>query len=175
METLQAIARRRSTRAFDPTKQLAKVDLDTIVSAGCAAPVGGADYQSLHLTVITDPAALASIVQAAQQVMQMGSNPLYDATALVVVSAAPEQKAPNIELANTACIIENMLLAAADLGIDSVYIWGAIAATTTNTELWKKLGVPEGYRPVSGAALGYGMGGGTPERTLSVSLSTNYV
>lgn len=175
METLKAIAKRKSTRGFDTEKQLPKADLDTIVAAGCAAPVGGADYQSLHLTVISDPAALAAIVQAAQQAMHMEANPLYGATAFVVIAAAPAQKAPNIELANAGCIAQNMLLAATDRGIDSVYIWGAIAATTGNTALWQQMGVPEGFRPVSGVALGYGTGGSTADKELSVTLSANYV
>lgn len=175
METLQAIAKRKSTRSFNPEKQIAKAHLDTIVAAGCAAPIGAGDYASLHLTVITDPDALAAIVQAAQQAMHMDTNPLYGATALVVVSASAQQKAPNIEIANTACIIENMLLAAADLGIDSVYIWGTIAATAADTALWKRMGVPDGFHPVSSAALGYGMQSNAAERELSISLATNFV
>lgn len=175
METLQAIARRKSTRSFAPERQLEPADITTIVAAGCAAPVGGADYQSLHLTVITGRAALTSVVQAAQKAMHMDANPLYGATALVVISAAAEQKAPNIELANAGCIAENMMLAATDLGIDSVYIWGVIAATAADTELWKGMGIPAGYRPVSSVALGYGAETGATDRELSITLSVNYV
>lgn len=52
METMKAIAKRKSTRAFNPEKGIAKADLDTILAAGCAAPVGAGDYSSLHLTII---------------------------------------------------------------------------------------------------------------------------
>ena len=52
METMKAIAKRKSTRAFNPEKGIAKADLDAILAAGCAAPVGAGDYSSLHLTII---------------------------------------------------------------------------------------------------------------------------
>ncbi|QQO07852.1 nitroreductase family protein [Breznakiella homolactica] len=175
METLKTIAARKSTRSFNPDKRIAKADLDTIVAAGCAAPVGGADYKSLHLTVIADPAALDTVAQAGRQMMHSDTNPLYNATALVVVSASAEQKFPGIEYANAGCIVENMLLAAADLGIDSVYIWGVSVGMAENRELWEKMGVPEGFRPVSAAALGYGTDSGATGKELSVSLATNYV
>lgn len=175
METLKVMAARKSTRSFDTGKPIAKPDLDTVVAAGCAAPVGGGDYQSLHLTVIQDPTALDSIAKAAQQMMHIDTNPLYNAAALVVVSASAEQKFPNIEYANAGCIVENMLLAATDLGLDSVYIWGVTVGMAANRELWQKVGIPEGYRPVSGLALGYGAGDDARDRELSISLSTNYV
>jgi len=43
METLKAISKRKSTRAFLPEKQVGEADLKTILSAGCAAPVGAAE------------------------------------------------------------------------------------------------------------------------------------
>ena len=175
METLKAIAKRKSTRSFDSQKPVSKPDLDSILAAGCAAPVGAGDYQSLHLTAIQDGAALDSIVKAAQQAMHMDGSPLYGATALVVVSASEEQKAPNIEYANAGCILENMMLAAADLGIDSVYIWGVVAVTAGDRALWEKMGIPEGYHLVSGVALGYGTDSGAKERELAVTLPVNYV
>ncbi|WP_291441100.1 nitroreductase family protein [Desulfovibrio sp.] len=175
METLKAIAARTSTRNFDPQKPITKQNLETIIASGCAAPVGGGDYSSLHLTAITDSSVLSSFANTAQDVMKQNSSPLYNATALVVISASSEQKYPNIELANAGCIAENMLLAATDLGIGSVFILGAIAMTSTNDALWKKLGVPDGFHPVVAVALGYGKESNTKEKELSVSMSINYV
>jgi nitroreductase len=51
--------------------------------------------------------------------------------------------------------VQNFLLAATDLGIDSVYIFGVISVPPTETELLKELGIPEGFKPVSSVALGY--------------------
>ena len=127
------------------------------------------------MTVITNSAALSAIVKASQQMMHIDHNPLYNATAFVVVSAAAQQKAPGIEFANTGCIVENMLLAATALGIDSIYIWGVLAGTSSDRDLWTGMGVPESYRPVSAAAFGYSMENHAAEKELSISLSVNYV
>lgn len=175
METLKTIAARKSTRSFDPQKLIAKKDLETIIASGCAAPVGAGDYASLHLTAITDSAVLSSIAKAARREMQLDANPLYNAAALVVICASAAQKAPGIELANAGCIMENMLLAATDLGIGSVFIWSAIAKTAADEDMWEKLGVPDGFHPVVAAALGYGVESGAKEKELSISLSVNYV
>ncbi len=157
METLKAITKRRSTRNFNPEKQVSKADLENILAAANAAPVGMADYPSLHLTVIRNQEALAKINQAARTMMKVDRDILYGAPTLVLVCAADEQKAPNIQYANSACVVENMLLAATDADIDSVYLWGASTVVASNPELCKELEIPDGFKPVSAAALGYAL------------------
>lgn len=83
--------------------------------------------------------------------------------------------APSVEYANAACVIENMLIAATDAGVDSIYLWGAVQALARNPELCAKMGIPEGFKFVSAAALGYSLSGSTEPRALSVSLNTNYI
>lgn len=175
METFEAIATRKSTRSFDAGRQIPGADLDKIVAAGCAAPVGGADYQSLHLTVIRGKAALDKFDRDIQDALHTDQHLLYGATAFVVISASAEQKSPNIQFANAGCIVENMLLAAAALHIDSVYIWGATVGASGNAALWAELGIPDGFTPVSGAAFGYATEPNSTKRELTVSLSVNYV
>lgn len=46
METLEAIAKRKSTRDFDPDKSVSDDLIETVVKAGCQAPVGGGDRTS---------------------------------------------------------------------------------------------------------------------------------
>jgi len=84
----------------------------------------------------------------------------------VLASASEQQKFPNVQYANIAYIIENMLLAATDLGVDSVYLWGAPNVVAGNRELCKELGVPDGFTPVSGALLGYAVESNTAEKEL---------
>jgi nitroreductase len=174
METLKTIAKRKSTRAFSPEKPIAKADLDGILAAGCAAPVGAADYASIHLTVIQNQGLLDKINKAVQAAFKIDRNVLYGAPVLVLVSSS-EPKFPNIQYANAACIIENMLLAAADAGIDSVYLWGPTTVIAQNSELRKELGIPDGFTPVSGAALGYAIEHNPAEKTLGITLAINYV
>jgi len=174
METLKAIAKRKSTRAFSTEKQVSETDIKTILSAGCAAPVGAADYQSIHLTVIKDKAILAKITKAVQTAFKMDRDVLYGAPVLILVSSS-EPKFPNIHYANAGCIIENMLLAATDLGIDNVYLWGAATVTAKVPELLKEIGIPEGFTPVSSAAFGYAAESNPSEKKMEITLSVNYV
>ena len=51
MNTLEAIAKRKSTRSYRP-EQLPEETLQAILKAGCAAPVAMARYDSLHITVV---------------------------------------------------------------------------------------------------------------------------
>lgn len=174
METMNAIAKRKSTRSFDPKKQVSKADLDKILAAGCAAPVGAGDYQSLHITVVQGE-LLESLAKEVQQAFHADTSPLYSAPVFVIVSALEEQKFPNIEYANVACVVANMLIAATDSGIDSVYIWGVTAGIANNKDVMNLLDIPNGYRPISGAVFGYGTAQNSDEKKLTISIPINYV
>ena len=52
---------------------------------------------------------------------------------------------------------ENMVLAATALGIDSVMLGAAPAAVAQDPVLTKDLGIPEGYKPMLGIFIGYGV------------------
>ena len=174
METMKAIANRKSTRAFNPEKGIAKADLDAILAAGCAAPVGAGDYSSLHLTIIQSKEMLDKINKAVQAAFKMDRDVLYGAPVLVLVSSS-EPKFPNIQYANVGCVMENMLLAATDRGVDNIYLWGAANAVAQMPELQKELGIPEGFTPISGAALGYAAESSSAEKELGITLAANYV
>lgn len=176
MQTLEAIAKRKSTRDFDPNRSVPDEVVDTIVKAGCQAPIGGNQRDSLHLTVCRSRDILDEINQATAAAMKIDARDFfYGAPVVVFVSAAPRQMAPSVEYANAACVIENMLIAATDAGVDNIYLWGAVQALARNPELCAKMGMPEGFKPVSAAALGYSLSAAAQPRELSVSLSANYI
>ncbi len=176
MQTLEAIAKRKSTRDFDPDKAVPEEIVDTIVKAGCQAPVGGGDRKSLHLTVCQNKEILNEINQSTAAAMKMEPRDFfYGAPVVIIVSASEKQMAPGIELANAACVIENMLIAATDAGVDNIYLWGGVQAAAKNPAICAKLGIPEGFKPVSAAAIGYSKSGSSEPRELTVSLSTNYI
>ncbi|MCD8154909.1 MAG: nitroreductase family protein [Clostridiales bacterium] len=177
MQTLEAIAKRKSTRDFDPDKAVPEEIIDTIVKAGCQAPIGANKRDSLHLTVCRNKEILNEINQSTAAAMKMETprDFFYGAPAVIIVSASEKQMAPGIEYANAACVIENMLIAATDAGVDNIYLWGGIQALAKNADMCGKLGIPEGFRPVSAAAIGYSKSGSAEPRELSVSLAVNYI
>ena len=176
MQTLEAIARRKSTRDFDPNRAVPDDIVGTAVKAGCQAPIGANKRESLHLTVCRDRNIISEINRSTAAAMKMEERDFfYGAPVVIFVSASQEQMAPGIEYANAACVIENMLIAATDAGLGNIYLWGGVQALSRNRELCQKMGIPEGFRPVSAAAIGYSISGNTEPRALSVSIETNYI
>ena len=152
MNTLDAIIARHSTRGFSD-KQIPDADLEKILFAGGQAAVGGADFKSLKLYAVQDPELLKAIDESSAK-MRPGSHPLYGAPTLVVL-ASKESILKNIEFTNAGCVIQNMMVAAADLGIDSIYLWMSMYGINNDPEIGKKLGFPEGFTCVGTMALGY--------------------
>ena len=152
MNTLDAIKARRSVRGFTD-RQISDADLEAILFAGGQAAVGGADFKSLKLYAVQNPELLKAIDESSAK-MRPGSHPLYGAPTLVVL-ASKESILKNIEFTNAGCVIQNMMVAAADLGIDSIYLWMSMYGIHNDPEIGKKLGFPEGFTCVGTMALGY--------------------
>ncbi|MBQ5350315.1 MAG: nitroreductase family protein [Oscillospiraceae bacterium] len=152
MNTLDAIKARHSTRAFSD-KQISAEDLQTILYAGGQAAVGGGDFKSMKLIAVQDPEVLKAIDEASAK-RRPGSHPLYGAPTLVVL-ASKQSILPNIEFTNAGCVLENVLLAATDLGIDSIYLWMTMYGINDEPALMERLGFPEGFTCIGTVALGY--------------------
>ena len=60
-------------------------------------------------------------------------------------------------MANVSCAAENMMLAATELGLGSCFLMGPMIAFS-DPALRARLGLPEGYEPLIGVALGYAAG-----------------
>lgn len=160
MNTFEAILARRSIRKFR-AEQIPAEARDKILLAGECAPIGRGLYQSIFISVVQDQAVLNHIRQIGYRRFN-AADVLYGAPTLIVVSSSGDPLLENIEYANAACIIENMMLAATDIGIGSVYIWGAVTAFREDMEICQALKLPDGFRPISAVALGYVEG--SPEK-----------
>lgn len=175
MELMKAIAIRKSTRSYK-SEQISDEALDTILKAGYVAPVGMGAYNTLHLTVIQNLNLLDNITKISQEVFSNPKmNPFYGAPTVILISSKPNEKAPAIGIANASCIIENMSLAATDLGIGSVYLLGFVFAISKNEELLKELNLPEGFAPAAAIALGYPTEPLTTEKELKQTIETNFI
>ena len=157
MEALEAIAKRTSTRKFKET-QIPEENLQAILKAGMAAPVGSGAYNSLHITVVQNQSVFSKINAAVTELIfkmmgkKMDKN--FGAPTMIFVSSKPAMM-PGLEYANTACVLENMAIAATSLGIDNIIWGGAASAVEQNAELRKILEIPEGYKPILCISLGY--------------------
>ena len=173
MNTLDAILTRRSTRKFQ-AKAVEREKLEKIVEAGRFAPTGG-NCQSNHFFVLTNPAVLAKVEELVQsafakmelredlykslqnsiRLSQKGSYVFnYNAPALIAVAC---QKEYGNNMADVACALENMMLAANEMDLGSCYInqlkW--LNEDPALLAYFKELGLKDSERIYGSVAIGY--------------------
>lgn len=154
MNTLEAIAARYSCRAYTD-EQLTEAELHTILSAAGAAPNaaphGTPHFSSMKLTVVQSPAMLNALDNT-----MPGDLPTHGAPTAIIVSAIPEQGFGNeLAMCNTGCIMENMAVAAADLGLASCYLFGIVRSIRSDRSLCRTLHIPDEFEPCSILAVGH--------------------
>lgn len=166
METLEAIAKRTSTRKFKKN-QISEENLQAILKAGMSAPVGSGLYDSLHITIIQNMEILNTIGDAVTEMVfkKIGKrmNKNFGAPTMIVVSSKPAIL-PGIEYANAACVIENMAIAATSLGIDNVVWAGPSVVISEEKAIRSIVNIPDGFSPVLCISFGYGAEDNTPKR-----------
>ena len=186
MNTLEAIRTRRSTRKFK-AQPVELEKLQTIVDAGRFAPTGG-NCQSNHFFVISNPEVLKKLVELVQsafaamefredlykslqnsiRLSQKGNYSFcYTAPVLIVVA---NKKDYGNNMADVACAVENMMLAANELDLGSCYInqlkW--LNEDPTLLEYLRGFGLREDERVYASVAIGYAdTESGLPNRTES--------
>jgi len=174
-EVLANIQARRSVRAYSEEK-VEKEQLMEIITAGTYAP-NGMGLQPLRFVVITDMAMMkrysdmckAMTVQMFQQMIKEHpeqaaareplikrlSNPdnniFYNAPVLILVFAAPNALTP---LEDGALCAENMMLAAASIGVGSCWMGFANPISMSPAAL-KELNVPADHKLVAPIIFGY--------------------
>ena len=122
MEFMKALYERQSTRNFQKMT-LSQGQIEIILKAGQAAPIGRKLFENLHITVVKNAEALAAIKTAAVEATgNPDANPLYDAPVLFLVSAKEADQPVNI--ASAAAIVENMHLQATEQFLGSCFLMG---------------------------------------------------
>lgn len=155
MDISQAINRRKSVRSYTG-KAPGADQMETLLAAAQAAPVAMGQYDKYRLTVVTDRDLLDRIDEVGAQFFgRADMHPLYGAPVLLVISAeAPQPVRANSVYSSAAMIAHNVALVATDMGVGQCCIWGAVAAMAARPELVGRLGIPEGFVPCCGVALG---------------------
>lgn len=153
METMETLCRRKSVRTYTGEAPTAE-QMERILKAAQAAPVAMARFDSMHLTVITNPELLAELEAAGAAELGKPGKMLYGAPVLVLVSAKIPAGAENPMYSSAAMVVHNMALEATELGVGSVDIWGCIRGASKDAALVAKLQLPEGFEPCCAIALG---------------------
>ena len=150
---LDLLLKRKSVRSYTG-EGISEEELNIILKAADASPVGLKQYENLHLTIITNKELLNKIEDVtAKAFNNYDKKRLYEAPVLIIISskAMPME---NVMYSNAAIMSHNISLAATELNIGSCYIWGATAAISKNIEILKELNLPEGFVVCCGVILG---------------------
>ena len=156
MNTMDTICSRKSIRTYNG-ENITETELNQLLKAAYAAPVGRKAYDTLIMTVVTNKSFMDKLNAATAAMMeQPDAGPLYGAPTMIIVSSIlPGGARDNVAYSNAACIVENIALEAVELRIGTCHIWGAIRALNNDPELVKELNLPKGYVPCCAVILGH--------------------
>lgn len=154
MNTFDNLFSRRSIRTYNG-KNITDTKLNLILKAAYASPVGRALFDTLNITVISNRDYLDKWEYYCESVTE--HRPFYGAPTVILVSSlipSTDHKSVNVNFSNAAILVQNMAIAATELGIGSCHIWGAVRLLNDNAELLKELNLPEGMVPCCAIILG---------------------
>lgn len=196
MEFDQVLRIRQSTRKY-LEKQIDSEQVAAIIAAANRSPVGSNLYKDIHITVVQDPNKLLYLCEAAwkrfsskdnvkeiagdtiseERVKDKTPNLFYGAPTVFFISHRKQNLQEGIEWANVTTVTNQMHLAATNLGLGSVYMWGALESMRLFPELdhTDVLELPDGFEPLIALAVGY------PEKALGnnpkqhAAISVNFI
>ena len=151
---IETLLKRKSVRTYTG-ESITDEELSIILKAADASPVGLKQYETLHLTIITNENLLNKIESITGKLFNNTDiKRLYGAPMFILISSKNMPNMQNVMYSNAAIMSHNISLAATSLNIGSCYIWGATAAISKDPEFLKELNLPEDFIPCCGVILG---------------------
>ena len=176
MEFDKVLSIRQSTRRY-LAKQIESEQISAIIEAANRSPVGSNLYKDIHITVVQDQKKLLYLCEAAwkrfsskdkvkeiagdtvteERANDRTPNLFYGAPTVFFISHRKQNLQAGIEWANVTTVTNQMHLAATNLGLGSVYMWGALESMRLFPELdhTDVLELPDGFEPLIALAVGY--------------------
>lgn len=151
-ETLNVIKSRRSVRNYKSDKVPDEL-LNAVLEAGTYAPTGGG-RQSPTVIAVTSEKYRRLIAKLNAEIMGTNTDPYYGAPVVILVLA---EGSASTFVEDGSCVLENMMLAAAALGLGAVWVHREreIFDSPKGKELLIEWGLPKTLRGVGSIALGY--------------------
>ncbi|MGN0144623.1 MAG: nitroreductase family protein [Clostridium sp.] len=150
MELNKVLRQRKSIRQYKEELQITEEQLEYILFSAMTAPISMKDYESIKIAVVQNKNILQEMIDAFSGKM----NPFYGAPTVIIVSTKPSL-VKNIEYLNVGGMIENMLLAATDLDLGSIYLTTFLSKIENRKDLLEKLSIPNEYIPLAAVGVGY--------------------
>ena len=150
--TLDTIKTRRSIRKYK-SDAIPEEILNKIIEAGSYAP-SGMGRQPVIILAVTNKELRDRLSKLNADVMHSTNDPFYGAPVVLVVLA--DKNAPT-HVYDGSLVMENLMLAAHDLGIGSCWIHRAkeVFESEEGKEILKSLGIEGDYEGIGNCILGY--------------------
>lgn len=154
-DTIKTILMRRSVRSYQQ-KQITDEELQAVLEAGKFAP-SAMNQQPCHFVAVQNKEVMEKINNACKVIMGRDIEPFYHAPTIIIVFADQSAIAP---VQDASLALENMMIAAASLGISSCWIHSvnAFFVSDAGKEMKREWGVPENYMSVGSCVLGFNAG-----------------
>ena len=167
-ETLNILKSRRSCKSYQ-ARQITDAELDAVLEAGTYAPTGR-NQQSPILVAIQDKETIARLSRLNAAIMGADIDPFYGAPTVVVVLA--DKNWPT-RVYDGSCVMENMMIPAASLGLGSRWIHRAKEEfeSEEGRALLKSWGIEGEYEGIGHCLLGYWQG----EKHAAPPRKANYI
>lgn len=151
-ETLETIKSRRSIRKYKEDSIPEEI-LNKIIEAGTYAP-SGMGKQSTIILAVTNKEVRDKLSKINASIMGSTNDPFYGAPVVLVVLA---DKSVRTHVYDGSLVMENLMLAAHDLGVGSCWIHRAKETfeTEEGKQLLKSLGIEGEYEGIGNCILGY--------------------
>lgn len=151
-ETLETIKSRRSIRKYKEDS-IPEDILNKIIEAGTYAP-SGMGKQSAIILAVTNKEVRDKLSKINASIMGSTNDPFYGAPVILVVLA---DKSVRTHVYDGSLVMENLMLAAHDLGVGSCWIHRAKETfeTEEGKELLQSLGIEGEYEGIGNCILGY--------------------
>lgn len=151
-ETLETIKSRRSIRKYKEDS-IPEDILNKIIEAGTYAP-SGMGKQSTIILAVANKEVRDKLSKINASIMGSTNDPFYGAPVVLVVLA---DKSVRTHVYDGSLVMENLMLAAHDLGVGSCWIHRAKETfeTEEGKELLQSLGIEGEYEGIGNCILGY--------------------
>ena len=151
-EVIANIMARRNCRSFDPDRMPPREVIRQIAEAGTWAPTGKG-YQYPIIIAVTNRELRDRISRMNAAILGTESDPFYGAPCMLIVLVKRWRNSD----CDGACVMENIMLAAESLGVNSCWINRAKEEfdSEEGKAILRELGIEGDYVGVGHAALGY--------------------
>jgi nitroreductase len=143
MDVFEAITKRRSTRAYEPTRSIPNEKLGRILEAARLAPSAG-NVQPWHFIIVKDHEKRQTLAKGGRYARFLVESPI------VVVGCGDQKASPNWYKVDVAIAMQNIVLTATEEGLGTCWI-----GSFKENQIRSLLKIPDNFRVIALVALGY--------------------